>query len=271
MAKKRFADTEIWNKEWFMDLTPRLKCLVRYLFDSCDPSGVWSPNWKLASLHIGEAVEIGDVVSLPDTLVEVLPNGKIFLPGFIDFQYGQLSENSPAHKPVFLAITKNGLGTRVFNRVSNTLQEKDKVKEEEKETVKEEETAKETKGGAGGKFLVPEMFRVFKSQNKNYPGSVERDYKPLYSIAQFIAHQGNATGPPEAHTDRILEAWEPISAWISQDGFYSQKSLSTCSNHIQEITTKAIHGDKSTTKKTSGNGLNIESIKRKATEHTRSW
>lgn len=269
MAKKRFTDTEIWNKEWFMDLSPRLKCLTRYLFDNCDPSGVWTPNWKLASLHIGEAVGIEDINSLPDTLCEILANGKIFLRDFINFQYGQLSENSPAHKPVFSAITKNGLGTRVFNRVSDTLQEKDKDKEEEKDREKETETAKETKGGAGGNFLIQKMFYVFKAKNKNFPGSVEHDYKPLLKIAQFFCQQGNI-GPPELHTDRILEVWEPISVWIAQDPFYSQKSLSTVSNHIQEITQKAIHGDKSTTKK-NGSGINIDSIKQKAAERARSW
>jgi hypothetical protein len=138
---KRFTDTAIWNKEWFMELSPKLKCLIRYLFDNCDPSGTWTPNWKLASVHIGEEVNFSDLMKFPKEQFEILDNGKIFIPDFINFQYGNLSENSPAHKPIFAAIKKNSLSDRVFNRlsnrVSNTLQEKEKEKEEEKETEKD--------------------------------------------------------------------------------------------------------------------------------------
>lgn len=123
-----------------MELSPKNKCLIRYLFDNCDCSGVWTPNWKLASLHIGEIVDKDDLITLPEEQFEVLETGKIFLPDFINFQYGKLSELSPAHKPVFSAIQKNNLSDRVFNRVlsrvSDTLQEKDIYKEKEKDIKK---------------------------------------------------------------------------------------------------------------------------------------
>ena len=54
MAKKRFRDIEIWDKEWYMELSPRLKCLANYIFDNCDASGVWNPNWKLLNLRIND-------------------------------------------------------------------------------------------------------------------------------------------------------------------------------------------------------------------------
>lgn len=137
---KRFTDTQIWEKEWFMALSPRLKCLWRYLTERCDQSGVWEPNWALASLYIGEVVATADLKNFGHH-IEILQNGKIFIPDFINFQYGALSEKSPAHKPVFRAISKNNLSNRVFNRVSNTLQEKEE--EKEKEEVKEVEKEKE--------------------------------------------------------------------------------------------------------------------------------
>ena len=30
---KRFTDTELWDKEWFMKLSPKLKCLVKLVRD----------------------------------------------------------------------------------------------------------------------------------------------------------------------------------------------------------------------------------------------
>lgn len=137
---KRFCDTLIWEKEWFMKLSPKHKCLFRYLTERCDPAGVWEPNWILASLYIGEYVDQSDLLLLNDQ-VEKLPSGKIWLSGFILFQYGKLSEKSPAHIPVYKSIEKNDLVHRVFNRVPKTLEEK------EKEMVKEEEKEKEEDSG----------------------------------------------------------------------------------------------------------------------------
>lgn len=134
---KRFTDTQIWEKEWFMKLKPIHKCLWRYLTERCDQSGVWEPNWQLASIYIGEKVSQLDLQALGDQ-IEIMGNGKVFIPDFVNFQYGQLSDKSPAHKPVFAAIKKNNLSNRVFNRVSNTLQEKEKEKEEDKEMEKED-------------------------------------------------------------------------------------------------------------------------------------
>lgn len=133
---KRFTDTGIWDKEWFMRLPLKHKCLFRFLTEKCDAAGVWEPNWVLASLYIGEPLNESDLLPLNDQ-IERLDNGKIWLSGFIDFQYGKLSDKSPAHKPVFKSIEKNNLSNRLFNRVSNTLQEKEKEKdkEEEKERV----------------------------------------------------------------------------------------------------------------------------------------
>jgi len=137
MAKKRFTDIEIWDKEWYMELEPKHKCLMKYIFDKCDAAGCWNPNWKLASLHIGSTVNFSDLVSLPKDQYEILENGKIFIPDFINFQYGSLSEKSPAHNPVFIAIKKNNLSNRVFNRVCNTLQEEEEDKEEDKDKDKD--------------------------------------------------------------------------------------------------------------------------------------
>ena len=38
---KRFTDTDIWEKEWFMSLKPTEKCLVKYVRDKCDLAGIW--------------------------------------------------------------------------------------------------------------------------------------------------------------------------------------------------------------------------------------
>jgi hypothetical protein len=133
---KRFTETEKWRDPWFRKLRPFSKCLWQYICDQCDHSGVLDPDWELMSLQIGEPVGQEDLQAFGER-IQILPEGKIWIVKFIEFQYGQLSESCPAHRPVFRAIEQNGLNVenthsdRVSNRVSNTLQDKDKDKDKE--------------------------------------------------------------------------------------------------------------------------------------------
>ena len=141
---KRFTDTDLWDKEWFMNLPPKLKCLVKYVRDKCDIAGFWSPNWRLASMHIGEEVTESDLLSIDlGQQFEKTLDGKISCIGFINFQYGDtLSEKSPVHRKVQAILDKNKIDyIPPQNRVLNTLQEEEEEEEEDKE--KEEVKAKD--------------------------------------------------------------------------------------------------------------------------------
>lgn len=119
MSKKRFTDINIWDKEWFMELTPTHKCLLRYIFDRCDPTGCWKPNWRLASLHINDAVSFKDLESFPEEQYQLLENGKIFIPDFIPFQYGVLSKECRPHIPIIKLIEKNDLLEELGHLIEN--------------------------------------------------------------------------------------------------------------------------------------------------------
>lgn len=234
MAKKRFTDIEIWDKEWYMELKPTYKCLIKYIFDKCDASGCWKPNWKLASLHINDNVCADDLKKIPKDQYEILPNGKIFIPDFIDFQYGTLSKKSPAHNPIFLAIEKNSLHDRVFNRVSNTLKEKDKDKEEEMEVDKEEEEIKKEEEI----FIVPEMQKIWKKEKPDYPDDISKDYTAIRCISEFICNQSGIKFPVKNKddTDSVLRLWGVMSEFISNHKFFKNYSLFQVEKHIQSIT-----------------------------------
>ncbi|HYG84555.1 MAG TPA: hypothetical protein VD907_06805 [Verrucomicrobiae bacterium] len=136
---KRFTDTEIWEKSWFMELSLKHKCLIRFLFDKCDAAGVWQPNLLLASVFIGERVTKEDFEVLKDQ-IEYLPNGKIFIKDFVKFQYGELTSACPPHRKVIALLKNYGLLERVtegYYKGNNTLQEEEEYKEEEKEKEKE--------------------------------------------------------------------------------------------------------------------------------------
>lgn len=106
---KRFTDTEIWDKEWFMSLEPRLKCLVKYVRDKCDLAGIWHPNFLLANMMIGASVQEHELLDIDaGQQFKKLHDGKIFCCGFVEFQYGNtLNPASPVHKKVLSMLEKH--------------------------------------------------------------------------------------------------------------------------------------------------------------------
>lgn len=105
---KRFTDTEIWDKEWYMKLNNKQKCLVKYVRDKCDLAGIWCPNYALASFYLGEQVSEEELTSIDNgNQFERLSDGKIYCVGFIEFQYGSsLNPNSPIHHKIMDILKK---------------------------------------------------------------------------------------------------------------------------------------------------------------------
>jgi hypothetical protein len=135
---KRFTETAKWDDPWFRRLRPEVKLLWQWILDRCDNAGVIDPDLELASFQIGFEYPSDALSSLGDRVVQ-LDCGKWFIPKFIAFQYGQLSADCKAHKPIFASIEKHSLErvSKGYPKGIHTLQEK------EKETVQEKEPEKE--------------------------------------------------------------------------------------------------------------------------------
>jgi len=105
---KRFVDTDIWEKEWFMSCMPTEKCLVKYVRDKCNLAGIWKPNYSLASYVIGSKVDEAMLLSIDNgNQFEKLPDGKILCVDFVKFQYGtELNPLSPIHKKVIDLLSR---------------------------------------------------------------------------------------------------------------------------------------------------------------------
>lgn len=175
---KRFTDTEIWDKEWFMALSCKLKCLVKMVRDKGDISGVWSPNWKIANAYVGEPVTEEDLLSIDGgNQFKKLKNGKIFCIGFIEFQYGTLSEKSPVHRKVIQILSSHKID---YKHPINRVKEEEEEKEEEKD---------KDKGGVGEKIA----FDVFWDSYDKKVGSKSKlvkkwDSLPLAEQELILTH-----------------------------------------------------------------------------------
>lgn len=152
---KRFRDTKLSREAWFRRLKPAFKCVWDFLCDECDEAGIWSIDLDALEFFIGEPINLDEflsVVNKDKVRLEMFGADKIWITGFVEFQYGQLSESCVPHKKIILLLKKYGLLDRVPGRVgyrvSDTLQEKkrqeeDKDKEEEKDLGKSENPLKD--------------------------------------------------------------------------------------------------------------------------------
>jgi len=116
---KRFTDSLIWEKEWFMNLPPHVKCLVKYVRDKCDCAGIWNPNFKLASVYIGETVTEEMLLTIDNgKQFKKLEDGKVYCIDFIQFQYGSsLNPASPVHRKILSIIDKHKIKQVVSPKV----------------------------------------------------------------------------------------------------------------------------------------------------------
>tara|TARA_R100000655_G_scaffold52345_5_gene90133 strand:- start:2755 stop:3543 length:789 start_codon:yes stop_codon:yes gene_type:complete len=136
---KRFIDTKIWDKAWFRKLSTKNKLVWIYLLGKCDHAGIWDADWELAEFIIGETVTYEE---LPDTIKEKMEyiqgEEQYFIPSFIDFQYGELKENSKPHMSVIKRLNDKNL-LKGMKRVTITPKDKDKDKVKEKVKKKDKE------------------------------------------------------------------------------------------------------------------------------------
>ena len=195
---KRFTDTGLGRKSWFRKLSPRMKCAWRFLLDECDHAGVWSIDMDAMSFHIGEdCSKIGDLLSAFNAEKErifIVEDNKIFIPDFIDFQYGSLSEDCKPHLSVINRLKKIGLYegyVKGIHRDKDQDKDKDKVKDNEKEvsTSLEMVPTKSTSFNPSSPAEILSNIPIFNTElwAKLYPDQEFLDRELMRGIAHWMA------------------------------------------------------------------------------------
>lgn len=125
---KRFTATNKWEDPWFFNLTSGQKLFWIYLLDRCDHAGIWLVNMQLVKFYLGE---------IPDLFpfngrYEAISDEKWFIPKFIEFQYGELRDDSRTHASVIAILKKQGVWEG-YARSIHTPMDKDKAKDKAKD------------------------------------------------------------------------------------------------------------------------------------------
>lgn len=200
---KRFTETAKWDDPWFRKLSPELKLLWLWLVDRCDNAGIIDPDLELASFHIGYQYPF-DTLSSFGERIEHLSCGKWMVSKFIEFQYGSLSRDCKAHRPIFQSLEKHAL--KGYPKGIHTLQEKEK--EKERETSKDL-VEKEEQGSAYAEVLPTGAASDMLAMEKKIQG-LRKGWKLPLNYAEQQAMMGNA---------RCLDAlddedWKTISDYL---------------------------------------------------------
>lgn len=107
---KRFTDTDKWKKQFIKNLPPEYKLFWVFLLDECDHAGIWHVEMEIAEIRLGIKLSIQKIRGLFKERVVEFDNGsKLFVPDFVRFQYGVLSESNKAHKSVINILSKYNL------------------------------------------------------------------------------------------------------------------------------------------------------------------
>lgn len=110
---KRLSDSEIWNKDWFLDLTDKQKLLVKFLFDNCDCAGIYEISKRVLRNCFEQEITKEDFESIKQ--VKFISENKIFIEDFIKFQYNTsiplLNPLNRVHKGILKSLEKNNIIT----------------------------------------------------------------------------------------------------------------------------------------------------------------
>lgn len=107
---RRFVDTEIWDEDWFADLPIKIKLFWIYLFTSCDHAGVWKANFRSAEMRVGGKITKEEIDEHLTNRVVWLSDTRLWIKGFIKFQYKELNPKVPAHHGIVRKLIESGNG-----------------------------------------------------------------------------------------------------------------------------------------------------------------
>ena len=148
---KRFIDSDLFKKRFIRGLEAPNKLLWVFLFCECDFSGIWNIDLEIASIYTGHKITMAILkTKFNDHVVFLENDAKLFLPDFIEFQYGALNPQNSAHRGVIKKLIKyqllndnNEVVTKPLDSPYEGAKDMDKDKDKDKEEEKKQQKKKE--------------------------------------------------------------------------------------------------------------------------------
>lgn len=267
---KRFTDTELYEKDWFVALSPDYKLFWHYITSKCDTAGIWDVNIITACRIIGmESIDIVDFAEKcnadgKERIIIFCGGRKLFITTTVSFQCGTVLNTAiPAHRGIITSLSAHKETLEWYNQqLSNsclTLSKgyatlKDKDKDKDKDSIIEIEGVQGEKGEADD----PEDFTPVESVE--VVNTVEnRKVKFLHSCETFVPQYGEdmiksfcdywteKTKSGKQMRFELERTWElsrRLSTWFKREEQYNrtrghpQKSKGTSLSQMADIAAK---------------------------------
>lgn len=209
---KRFIDTKIWDKAWFRKLPPKTKLIWIYLLTRCDHAGIWDADWELAEFFIGDKVNYKSLPkTITDKMQQVDSGEQFFIPSFIEFQYGELRENSKPHMSVIKRLIDKGL-----LKSSQTLKDKDK----DKVSLKDKKKSKE---------------REFLKKSITYAEELNMKDSTLKEFTSYWTESNENGLKMKFEMQKTFDIKRRMQRWIRNDFGNNFKSFNNVSTNFKKL------------------------------------
>jgi len=251
---KRFTDSNKYKKKFYRNLPGPYKLLWDFLYHDCDNCGIWIVDFELAQAYLGKDMPVTMEKALEyfntgeERIIQIKGGEKWFLPGYIEFQYVQLSEKNRAHIPVISALKKldllnpdNTLKEKIKEDISPLQGAKDKAQEKDKDKDKAKEVL------VNPDSVLGVMAQEFKDKNPSYPFDQFVDAPMLRSVAEKILKWQNSEGDlsEKSNHETVRLRWGELVAHIRADSHLSKYSLTQINKHFQSVVQSFNNGNQS--------------------------
>ncbi len=169
---KRYTDSGKWDDPFFCELDMKYKMMWIYILDKCNHAGIFKWSKRLAEFNVGEPFTADEILAAFGDRLIPIRHDKWYIPKFIEFQYGELSETNRVHQSVIKILEKEG----VFKgRLRVVVDPKDKDKDKDNINIKNKGVTKSDQ-----LKTIQESFAKLKSDfpNRNVESEFEhfKDY-----------------------------------------------------------------------------------------------
>lgn len=227
---KRFTDTNKYKKPFIRGLQGAYKLLWDYLYHECDHAGIWIVDFEIAQIHLGHDSKINKEDAIKffndgEIRVFEIDKNRWFLPGFIEFQYGELNPENRAHNSVIKILKSYNLIDSDFKikpLVSPSQGAKDKDKDKEKDMDKDKEENLQKNLIQKTKDLESE-FEKFRKAYPGTKGGFEKEFKNFQKqkdwkteiLKLWIALQKEIDWRASRPADKFTPEWKHLKTWIN--------------------------------------------------------
>lgn len=187
---KRLTDTEKWKKPFIRSLPPEYKIFWLYIVDDCDHAGIWHIDMEVAEIRLGSKLSLDKARGLFNGKVVEFDSGtKWFIPDFITFQYGVLTEKNKMYNSVISQLEKYDLMGHLSPIYGGKVQDKEKVKVMEKDSFGESENLLKTI------YRIEDCLRVALNDDR-WTRANKTNEKELQDFNHYLEKQGIYTKNP---------------------------------------------------------------------------